>query len=157
MNLTILFYAVSTLSFSIYYNIDGESTQDFFIFEGNNCTVHLYRENSTLFLYQRKNGNYITYSMQNIGSTFNFTWNGYLINGMEMTSDQSVNIGEMNFETFTFISPLIDINFYTDIFQGNSKESSYGILLIVIVILALLELSIWCLIISCPIRHRIDQ
>ena len=97
--------------------------QDFFIFEH---TVHLYRENSKKNLYQRKDENHMTYSMQKIRSTLSFTWSGYLINGVEITSNQSIKIREMNFKTFTFISPVVDIIFLQIYFRRIQKKVLTG-------------------------------
>ena len=51
MNFNFLFSVVSALSFVVEFPVNSNNTQDYFFFEGNNQTAHLYRENKTLFLH----------------------------------------------------------------------------------------------------------
>ena len=112
MDFSLLFSIVSALSFTIEFAIDGEKTQDYFLFGGNNNSAHLFRENKTLYLQlSRKNGK--TYSIYDSGvneGKFEFSWNGFLVDGRKMKMLRSNgNITKLDFEHFTFLSPLVDI------------------------------------------------
>ena len=110
MNFTILFGIVSTLSFSVRFNLDGGKRQDFFVFEGNNQSAHLFRIDYKLHLNLMENGKYKFLASNLDGYDFSFTWKGYKVNGKDMVpykSNKNTQIWNSTYNTFTFISPLI--------------------------------------------------
>ena len=110
MNFTILFGIVSTLSFSVRFNLDEGKRQDFFLFEGNNQSAHLFRIDYKLHLNLMENGKHKFLTSNLDGYNFSFTWKGYKVNGKDMVpykSNKNTQIWNSTYNTFTFISPLI--------------------------------------------------
>ena len=110
MNFTILFGVVSTLSFSLKFILDEGKRQDFFLFEGNNQSAHLFRIDNKLHLNIEENGKYKFLTSNLDGYNFSFSWRGYKVNGEEMVSyktDKNNQIWNSTYNTFTFISPFI--------------------------------------------------
>lgn len=111
MNFTILFAIVSSLSFSLKFIVDKGKRQDFFLFEGNNQSAHLFRIDRKLQLTLMQNGNYKVLTSNLDGYNFLFSWSGYKVNGKEMVlfkPDKNARIWNSKYNTFTFISPFID-------------------------------------------------
>ena len=112
MNFNLLFSTVSVLSFIIEFPVNTEERQDYFLFEGNNKSAHLFRENGTLYLhFTHDHGEMFSiYNIEIDEENFQFAWNGFQVDGKEMMS-QNANgkIGRLEFEHFTFISPIVEI------------------------------------------------
>ena len=97
---------VGNLNFVIIFLISADEKQDFFLFEGVNTTAHLYRHNETIYLYmndERKAAYYQT----DVGSVLEFSWKGFKVNGTEMVKVKSDGEFPLDFNTFTFISPIL--------------------------------------------------
>ena len=83
--------------------------QDFFIFQGENSSAHLYGNNGTVSLYLRDNKGFQLYQ-SSILNKLEFSWRGFKVNGtaLEMVkSFGSTNMDDLN--EFTFISPVLDL------------------------------------------------
>ena len=112
MNFNLLFSTVSVLSFIIEFAVDNDERQDYFLFGGLNKSAHLFRENSTLYLHLTHNHGekFSIYNTSMDEGNFNFSWNGFAVDGKKMTLQKSVgDIKQLEFEHFTFISPIVDI------------------------------------------------
>ena len=106
MDFNLLFRLVATLSFSIKFNIDTNNKQDFFIFNGENTTAHLFRENETLNLFIRTNSSFKRYEISNITTKFEFSWNEFKVDGRKMEIVKSHGqLDELQFNGYTFLSP----------------------------------------------------
>ena len=98
MEFNLFFTLVSTLLFSVRFDIDSSQKQDYLIFQGDDSTVHLFRENNTLVLFTGQNESYNIYNHNNVTNDFSFTWEGYKINEEKMTLIKSYGeIGAMFF------------------------------------------------------------
>ena len=118
MNFTILFQIIGNLNFNVTFELSPYNTQDFFIFEGENSSVHFYRDNETACLYLSQNGNFELYQLD-ILNRIDFSWKGFEINGTEMNRVKSsgiVSITHLN--AFTFLSPVLDLQ------SGDAVNSS---------------------------------
>ena len=112
MNFNLLFSLVSSLSFIIKFEVDSNERQDYFLFAGYNNTAHLYRENRTLLLHitQQHGKTLAIYNASLDDCNFTFTWSGFQINDRMMKKQRFVGqIGQLEFEHFTFISPVVDV------------------------------------------------
>ena len=112
MNFNFLFSVVSALSFVVEFPVNSNNTQDYFFFEGNNQTAHLYRENKTLFLHLNHNhGKMFSFFNTTIKrGTFLFSWKGFKVDGVDMLLQRSNgDIQHSKFEHFTFVSPIINV------------------------------------------------
>ena len=108
MNFNILFTLLSTLSFELYFDVSPRQKQDFFLFDGENSTAHLFRENQTLVLYLKQGGNYAIYKYPHIDEGFSFSWVDFKVNDEVMKLHESVgDITNMSFDGYTLISPVI--------------------------------------------------
>ena len=83
MNVNLILNLVSTLSFSLKFGNDMQINQNYFSFEGDNTSAHMFRDTCTLYLYPRQRLKYSIYHL-NVSDSFGFTWEGYLINSTEM-------------------------------------------------------------------------
>ena len=106
MNFTLLLTTVSTLSFTINFKVSDDSTQDYFIFEGDNQTAHLFRENSTLYLRCTQLDRIAIYKTELTDVDFRFSWLDHIVNGrvMEMLKKDD-DFTAMSFEHYVLISP----------------------------------------------------
>ena len=112
MNFNFLFSVVSALSFVIEFPVNSNNTQDYFFFEGNNQTAHLYRENKTLFLHLNHNhGKMFSFLNATIKrETFIFSWEGFKVDEVDMLLQKSNgDVQHTKFEHFTFVSPIINV------------------------------------------------
>ena len=112
MNFNLLFSVVSSLSFIIKFEVDSNERQDYFLFTGHNNTAHLYRENKTLLLHiTQQHGKVLAiYNASLEDYNFTFSWSGFQINDRMMKKQRSLGqIGQLEFEHFTFISPVVDV------------------------------------------------
>ena len=138
MEFNILFVVVASLSFTIEYNINSNTKQDFFIFRGEEATAHLFRENTTINLYLLSNSSFELFQSSTFGKNFNFTWDGFRIDGKQMEMAKSNGqIGELNFNGYTFLSPHLgamldpveDPQLET-IYQNS--ETNYGLIVLIV-------------------------
>ena len=83
MNFTILFHLIGNLNFHVQFSLHSHNTQDFFIFQDENSSAHLYRENETVSLYLREEKDFEVYQMH-ILNELNFSWIGFKVNGIDM-------------------------------------------------------------------------
>ena len=110
MNFNLLFSTVSVLSFIIEFPVNTEERQDYFLFEGNNKSAHLFRENRTLYLHLTRGQKFSIYNTSIDDENFQFSWNGFAVNEKEMILQRSTGkMGQLDFEHFTFISPIVDV------------------------------------------------
>ena len=110
MDFNLLFTLVASLSFSIKFNIDTNSKQDFFIFSGENTTAHLFRDNETLNLFLETISGYKLYQISNITTEFEFSWNEFKVDGRQMEIVRSHGkLCTFQFNGYTFLSPWIDV------------------------------------------------
>lgn len=132
MDFNLLFALVGSLNFTVNFDVyDGEA-QDYFIFEGLNSSAHLYRQNYTVYLYVRDFNNYETYQTDVIDRV-EFSWIGFKINNTKMEERLNKAFSNVEFNSFTFISPIInatqmniheegftnlDPSFYSDVNYG---------------------------------------
>ena len=113
MNFNLLLSAVSALSFVIEFPVNTEERQDYFLFEGNNKSVHLFRENTTLYLhFTCDNG--MMFSLYNTSvdeKTFQFSWDGFEVDEKAMILQRFYGKipEDLEFEHFTFISPIVEM------------------------------------------------
>ena len=123
MNFTLLFAVVGNLNFIVKFLINADEEQDFFLFDGVNSSAYLYRNNHTVFLYLSKESNLEIYKAD-ILNRLEFSWLGFKVNGTEMEKIKSTGELDVEFNAFTFISPIL--NTQSDISKeiplANSKE-----------------------------------
>ncbi len=147
MNFNILFTLLSTLSFTLHFDNTPDQRQDFFIFDGENSTAHLFRENRTLILYIRQSENYTIYRYVNVSDKFAFTWDGYRVNKREMTEFESngniSNNNNMTFIGYTILSPItfnhddLACDYVAEKVYQPSKMN-YGYLILIVFVIAVL-------------------
>tara|TARA_B110000046_G_C12920084_1_gene366709 strand:+ start:139 stop:660 length:522 start_codon:yes stop_codon:yes gene_type:complete len=142
MNFNLLFTLVGNLSFVLEFEILPIEHQDFLFFEGENASAHMYRKNQTVFLQV----NTETYRSI-ISDTLQFSWEGFRINGTEMEKIRSGENVKLEFDTFTFLSPILSLNMEQPeenaIFNkilGSNKVNYYYILTIVLLVALLVDL-----------------
>ena len=112
MNFNLIFSALSAFSFIIEFAVNSDERQDYFLFVGNITSAHLFRENTTLYLHlTRDHGKMFSlYNTTIKKNGFQFSWNGFTVDGEEMVLQRSIGeMGQMEFEHFTFISPIVNI------------------------------------------------
>ena len=139
MNFNVLFALAANLNFTINFLIDSQITQDFFIFEGEDSSAHLYRENDTIKLYLQYMNKSELY-IQEIKDTLEFSWEGYKINGTKMKKIKGD--GELNpqFTAFTFSSPILSVeplNERAVLSLPNSSNINYGYVVGIVLLVAI--------------------
>jgi len=143
MQFSYIFSLVANLSFTIHFPVDSSERQEYFIFNGNNSTAHLSRQNNTLILFLRYDGQNIEYEIyeHKVTSDFSFTWKDYKINNEEMSLVKYAGqIKRLYFDTYTFISPLLTEQYEipdsaTPVFS--CKEVNYGYIFFIMVLVLL--------------------
>ena len=138
-NINFLYTLLTGLCFTVKFDLDGNSKQDYFVFNGPNTTAHLFRENSTLKLVFHLNSSFNWYQTSNLTNPFKFTWDGFRVNDKTMKLVKSSgNLTNFHFNGYTFISPYIEVlqddsvEYYTveeSIFQ--CQDINYGIFVII--------------------------
>ena len=146
MNFSLVFAAISSLSFIVEFSINSQSKQDFFFLEGENQSAHFSRDGVFLTLYLNQRGNFCLYNSTISEESFRFSWDGFKINDNEMKSIQSTgNIVNMQFDHFVFISPIFGITTTDDatkvesLYSVNGDVNYWYIVLIVFVVGVLFE------------------
>ena len=145
MEFNILFVVVASLSFTIEYDIDSNTKQGFFIFTaGEEGSAHLFRENTTINLYLRSNSSFELYQSSTLGKQFNFTWDGFRIDGKQMKMIKSNGqIGKLHFNGYTFLSPHLGVmrepveDPQLETIYQNS-ETNYGLIVLIVLSIGML-------------------
>ncbi len=110
MNINFVYTLVTSLTFTVVFDVNDSQKQNYFIFDGEEATAHLFRENHTMTLYLSDRDNNAIYQTSNINSTFIFSWVGYQINNMYMNkTSYNGSLGSLEFDGFTFLSPHMEI------------------------------------------------
>ena len=113
MNFNFLFGIVGNLNFIIEFAINEKEHQDFFLFEGVNSSAHLHRFNQTIYL-QLSNGNETSLYQTDFENMLEYSWIGFKVNGTEMNKVKSNGDLSLKFDTFTFLSPLVNFGYFDD-------------------------------------------
>ncbi len=112
MNFTLLFSLISSNSFILHWNISDTIQQDFFIFNGDDCYAHLFRQNDTLLLRMKFNEyTYETLEYSGFNQTFAFSWPECYVDGVNMEgirTEDTFETVDMTFSEVIFISPIVD-------------------------------------------------
>ena len=144
MDFNLLFTLVASLSFSIKFNIDTNNKQDFFIFNGENTTAHLFRENETLNLFLQTNSSFKLYQISNITTKFVFSWDEFMVDERQMEIVRSHGqLDELQFNGYTFLSPWLDVPYcqmvedHQDLVYRES-EIKYGLIALIALAMGLL-------------------
>ena len=117
MNVNFLYTVLTGLCFTVKFDLDGNSKQDYFIFDGSDTSAHLFRENSTLTLVFQSNHTFQRYQTSNLTNPFTFAWDEFRVNDKKMKLIKSTgNLTNFQFNGYTFISP------YIEIFQDGTVE-----------------------------------
>ena len=108
MNVNLIFTIVTTLDFTARFAINPNDTpQNHFVLSGENTSAHLYQENTTLKLYLRLNSSYQLYELDGVINSFDFLWNGFMVNGRQMELKRSEgNLTSLSFDAYTFVAPI---------------------------------------------------
>ena len=132
MEFTLLFAAISSLSFTVQFDVEHNKTsQDFFLFAGENRSAHLHRENKTLLLDIVEHSVATNYQAECIEENFNFTWQGFSINNSPMnslrnnTSNDTRHI-QPHYIHYTFLSPVFySTQCLADVRQPEAVATNY--------------------------------
>ena len=138
MEFNLLFGLVSALAFEIQFIVNHDATHDYFYFNGENETAHLFRENNTVTLHLAKDLNYTIYQAD-ILSTLSFTWDDFKVNGIAMTLVQdNGDVNKSRYSTFTFLSPIVHEPVLDCSAQPviNFKTINYGYIIAIVSIIA---------------------
>ncbi len=109
MNINFLYAVLTGLCFTVKFDFDDTSKQDYFIFDGD-TTAHLFRQNTTLNLWIQSNSNVNHYQTSNLTNPFKFTWEGFIVDGKPMNLVKSLgDLTNFRFNGYTFISPYLEI------------------------------------------------
>lgn len=134
MNISFLYTVLTSLSFTVKFDFDDHSRQEYFIFNGPDTAAHLFRENSTLTLVFQSNSSFSRYQASNLTNPFIFTWDRFRVNGKTMKLVKSAgNLTNLNFNGYTFISPYLEIlqddtvQYITQESLVECREINYGI------------------------------
>ena len=158
MNFTVLFHLIGNLNFHVQFSLHSANTQDFFFFQGENSSAHLYRNNETVSLYLRDDKEFELYQIH-ILNELDFSWRGFKVNGTDMRKIKSTGVTNMEgLNEFTFLTVVVDLqadvlmnpyspNVSETITEGefmqslNFKNVNYGyiagIMLLIVVVLEL--------------------
>lgn len=141
MNFSLFFALVSTLTFSLHFEIDCNETQDYFIFQSSNNTAQLYRRNNTLILFLKQDGAYEIYNY-NVTNNFEFSWDGYKVNNEKMVCVRTLGqVDALSFNAYTFLSPILNFYRVTDLLDEpdepepvfGCKEVNYGYIAFILI------------------------
>ena len=109
MNINFLYSLLVSLCFTVKFDVNNASKEDYFILNGHNTSAHLYRQNQTIKLFLRSNASYKHLEMRNVTDQFVFEWSGFKVNNAKM--ETVISEGDLNllcFDSYTFISPTLD-------------------------------------------------
>ena len=109
MNFTVLFHLIGNLNFHVQFSLHSDNTQDFFFFQGENSSAHLYRNNETVSLYLRDDKEFELYQIH-ILNKLDFSWRGFKVNGTYMRKIKSTGVTNMEgLNEFTFLTVVVDL------------------------------------------------
>ena len=109
MNFTVLFHLIGNLNFHVQFSLHSDNTQDFFFFQGENSSAHLYHDNETVSLYLRDDKDFELYQT-NILTELEFSWRGFKVNGTDMRKIKSTGVTNMEgLNEFTFLTVVVDL------------------------------------------------
>ncbi len=138
MDFNLLFGLVSALAFQIQFIVNHDAKQDYFYFDGENETAHLFRENNTVTLHLAKDPNYTVYQVD-ILNTLTFSWDNFKVNGTPMALVQdNGDVSKSQYSTFTFLSPVVhdpDLDCSTQPVI-NFKTINYGYIIAIVSVIA---------------------
>jgi hypothetical protein len=140
MDFTLLF-ALASMNFTVRFNVSEANRQDYFIFDGQDQTAHMHRENGTVYLHLDQGENLQLYGAEISEDTFKFSWSGYLIDGAQMHLLKSHgNVTSMNFDSMTFLSTIVEYSEPESVSQvfSSLKETNYWYILAIGTLIALL-------------------
>ena len=141
MNINFLYSVIVSLCFTVKFDVNYNSTQDYFIFGGDDTTAHLRRYNQTINLFLRSNTSYRHFEMTNVTNQFVFAWQGYTINNEKMKMVRSEgDLNLLGFNSFTFISPTLNfVEEEEDVAVATyggplirSQDINYGIFILIV-------------------------
>ena len=143
MNFHFLFSLLSAHTFVVEFPVHVGDRQDYFFFEGENQTAHLYRNNHTLGLFLSRGSSYSRYYTEINQDNFTFSWDEFSVDEVKMNlSDTVGSVDDLQFENFTFLSPVTKVSLNEGetecVHQLNSVNYWY-ILLIVLLVGALFD------------------
>ena len=137
MNLQVVFFFISTLTFVFKFSVNLDSQQDYFYFEGTNQSAHLSRSQKIVTLHLSQGENFSVFREIINQSTFTFSWIGFKINGKPMNLTKSEgDTSELNYNSLLFMSPILDeieecsSNCSEEILQYNSVNYWYIVLIV---------------------------
>ena len=142
MNFNFLFGVVGSLNFIIKFAVNDKEQQDFFMFEGLNTTAHLHRYNQSIFLHLSNEIETLLYRTE-FENILEFSWIGFKVNGTEMKKVKSDGDLLLEFNTFTFLSPLANFSCFDDSNEEQQLNSinltgiNYGYVLGIVLIVAI--------------------
>ena len=144
MNINFLYSMIVSLCFTVKFDVNNDSRQDYFIFHGNDTSAHLYRQNQTLKLFLKSNTSYSFYESSNITNQFVFEWIGYKINNNKMQAVRSEgDLNLLGLDSYTFISPTF--NFVKEevisVSEGlwiQNRDINYGFFVLIVLGVGLL-------------------
>ena len=142
MNFNFLFGIVGNLNFIIEFAINEKEHQDFFLFEGVNSSAHLHRFNQTIYL-QLSNGNETSLYQTDFENMLEYSWIGFKVNGTEMNKVKSDGDLSLEFDTLTFLSPLVNFSYFDDLNEekilnsNNLSGINYGYIVGIVLIVAI--------------------
>ena len=109
-SINFLYTVLTALCFTVKFDVDDTTKQDYFIFGGPTTVAHLFREDDTLQLVFENDASFIHYRITNITSPFTFVWTGFRVDDVPMEIVKSSGtIDNYIFNGFTFISPYLEV------------------------------------------------
>ena len=137
MNLQVVLYFISTLTFVLKFSVNLDSQQDYFYFEGTNQSAHLSRSQKIVTLHLSQGENFSVFREIINQSTFTFSWIGFKINGEPMNLTKSEgDTSELHYNSLLFMSPILDeieecsSNCSEEVLQYNSVNYWYIVLIV---------------------------
>ena len=135
MNFTFLFAAIAALTFKVQFSVDDNSRQDYFLFQGDDQSAHLHRQNQTLYLHLIQGNDVEVYemSLQIAGTNFYFSWLNYMVDEdpTMLVKKESAASFRWNFTTSrSFLRCMMLLMIITVILKHTttSKKSTIGLL-----------------------------
>ena len=144
MDFNLLFAVLTSFSFILKFSVDSSEKQDFFLFNGVNTSAHLYRENTSIYLYLAKEHNISIYNASLFSNYIEFSWDDFVLNNVKMELMRAAGeVSNLNFNAFTFTSPIIDfacLDVECNIFEPlhQLKNVNYGYIIAIMIFIAII-------------------
>ena len=112
------------------------------MFQGVNSSAHLHRFNQTIYL-QLSNGIETSIYQTDFENMLEYSWIGFKVNGTEMNKAKSNGDMLLKFDTFTFLSPLVNFSYFDDLNEekllnfNNLININYGYIVGIVLIVAI--------------------